>query len=41
MTDLDREQLRRDCSDALEAHLRNQLVDGLVRGGQVPRNAQA
>jgi hypothetical protein len=30
MTDVDREQLRRDCSDALEAHLRDQRVDGLA-----------
>jgi hypothetical protein len=28
--DPDREQLRRDCADALEAHLRDQCVDGLA-----------
>lgn len=31
MTALNREQLRRDCSDALEAHLREQRVDGLAQ----------
>lgn len=30
MTDLDREQLKRDCADALEAHLHEQRVDGLA-----------
>ena len=29
MTDLDREQLKRDCADALEALHREQRVDGL------------
>ena len=29
MIDLDREQLRRDCSDALEALLRDQQIDRL------------
>ena len=30
MSDLDREQLKRDCSDALEVLLRDQRVDGLA-----------
>ena len=30
MTDLDREQLKRDCADALEALHREQRVDGLA-----------
>ncbi len=30
MTDLDREQLKRDCSDALEALLREQRVDAIA-----------
>ena len=30
MTDLDREQLKRDCADALEALHRTQSVDGLA-----------
>ena len=30
MTALDREQLKRRCADALEAHLRDQRVDGLA-----------
>jgi hypothetical protein len=30
MTAVDREQLKRDCSDALEAHLREQSMDGLA-----------
>jgi hypothetical protein len=30
MTDLDREQLRRDCADALEVLVRDQRLDGLA-----------
>jgi hypothetical protein len=30
MTDLDREQLKRDCADALEAPHRTQSMDGLA-----------
>jgi len=30
MTDLDREQLKRDCGDALEALHRDQRVDGIA-----------
>ena len=30
MTDLDREQLKRDCADALEALNRDQRVDGIA-----------
>jgi hypothetical protein len=30
MTDLDREQLKRDCADALEALSRDQRLDGLA-----------
>jgi hypothetical protein len=30
MTDLDREQLKRDCADALEALHREQRVDGIA-----------
>jgi hypothetical protein len=30
MTDLDREQLKRDCADALEALTRDQRADGLA-----------
>jgi hypothetical protein len=31
MTDLDREQLRRACSDALEALLQRESLDGIAR----------
>ena len=30
-TPVDREQLRRDCSDALEALIRDQRLDGITR----------
>ncbi len=34
---MDREQLRRDCSDALEAHLRDQRLDGLAELAEMLR----
>ena len=43
MTNLDREQLKSDCADALEGHLRDQRVDRLAwrrrSGSSGPRTA--